>query len=158
THSVTRSTRKTLMLFNVIQNCSTVRHCTANFSNVARCTRKFLTLGFFAFVIATRTASAGVLVNTGFEDTPPGAGPLNVSGYGAVVGPPFSAGFWGAENANITGFVTPPNGTVVPHSGKLMLEMKTPGGVVTQAWQAVDVTGQLGSNPMVELSAWFTVS
>jgi hypothetical protein len=113
----------------------------------------------FALAVCAATASAALLVNPGFDNPSPAPGPLPPAGFGNVVGPPFSPGFWGAENASITsGVVAAPNGPVTPLSLKGMLEMRDDGLSVTQAWQVVNVTGMLPPSPKVGLSGWFTVS
>src|SRR5260221_6992641 len=112
-----------------------------------------------ALAFSAATASAALLVNPGFDNPSPAPGPLPPAGFGNVVGPPFSPGFWGAENASITsGVVAAPNGPVTPLSLKGMIEMRDDGLSVTQAWQVVNVTGMLPPSPKVGLSGWFTVS
>lgn len=95
------------------------------------------------------------LVNPGFDNISPGPGP--VGNFGLVVGPPFSPGFWGAENSIITPTGAGPGGPVTPLSSPNMLEM-APSGVVTQAWQVVNVLGNLPANPSVGLSGMFNIS
>ena len=120
--------------------------------------------GAFAIALGAATASAGTLINPGFDVPPippglPAIPPGPVGNFGLVVGPPFSPNYWGAENASITtGVVNAPNGPVTPKSLNGMLEMRDDGLTVTQAWQVVDVTGMLPPNPRVGLSACFTVS
>jgi hypothetical protein len=121
--------------------------------------RRVVIASALALAQCAATASAALLVNPGFDNASPAPGPLPAAGFGAVVGPPFSPGFWGAENASITsGVVAAPNGPVTPLSLKGMIEMRDDGLSVTQAWQVVNVTGMLPPSPKVGLSGWFTVS
>jgi hypothetical protein len=105
--------------------------------------------------LAASTASAQ-LVNPGFDNAIPGPGP--VGSFGLVVGPPFSPGFWGAESADIVTAGVGPGGAVTPQSNPNMLEMHPNGGGYSQAWQVVNVLGNLPANPKVGLSALFTAS
>ena len=106
--------------------------------------KSYLTVVLLAACIGSSTIGSAQLVNPGFDDGPPG----NVGNFGAVVAPTFLAGFWGAENSYIVG----PVGNIVPRTTPYMLQMLDDNLVVTQAWQAVDVTG----NPpqYAELRAW----
>jgi hypothetical protein len=100
-----------------------------------------------AIAIGAVTASAHPLVNPGFDNSSPGPGA--VGGFTSVVGPPFSPGFWGAENSTIVatgGFVDP----VTPLSSPYMLEMSDAGGTLTEAWQVVNVAGDLPPNSSVD--------
>jgi hypothetical protein len=112
--------------------------------------------GALAIALGAATASAGTLINPGFDNPVP-VGILPGTGFGQVVGPPFSPGFWGAENSSIVS-TGGSNGLVTPRSLPQMLEMRDDGLTVTQAWQAVNVVGMLPPNPRVGLGAWFTVS
>lgn len=99
-------------------------------------------------VLATSAASvdpaAAQLLNPAFDSGPVGP----VGNFGTVVGPPFSAGFWGAEDADILGG----NVCTAPRTYPYLLQLNVGGGSYSQAWQAVDVT----SSPpaFVSLSAW----
>jgi hypothetical protein len=54
-----------------------------------------------------------------------------------IIGPPFTTGVWGGENAaNVLG---PVNG-VIPLAGARMHRQDNAGGVATQSWQLVDVS------------------
>lgn len=89
--------------------------------------------------------AAAQLVNPGYDSGPTGP----VGNFGTVVGPPFQAGFWGAEDADIvTG--TP---CVSPRSNPYMLQLNLGGGSYSQAWQAVDVSA--GTPALITFSAWF---
>lgn len=89
----------------------------------------------FVFVVmactSTIAAAANLLADDSFEN---GIDPL--PGLGAVVGPPFQPGFWGAE---LGGEVFAERG-VVPFHLRRMLYMENEGLTVTQAFQAVDVS------------------
>ena len=120
---------------------------------------RILLASIFAIAVGTATASAHPLVNPGFDVPPippglPAILPGAVGNFGLVVGPPFDDGFWGAENSSI---VATGSG-VTPLSASYMLEMMDDGLAHTQAWQVVNVAGDLPLNPYVGLSAWFTVS
>lgn len=118
---------------------------------------QYLVVLAVAVTVALSAANASAqLVNAGFDNAAPGPGP--VFGFGTVVGPPFSPGFWGAESANIVITGGGPGGVVTPQSNPNMLEMHPSGDVVSQAWQVVNVTGLLPANPTVSLSALFTAS
>ncbi len=118
--------------------------------------KQILMASTVAIAIGVATASAAPLVNPAFDDPSP-VGALPPVDFAQVVGPPFSIGFWGAENSAIvtTGGT---NGPVTPRSHPQMLEMKNDGLAVTQAWQVINVAGTLPPNPSVGLSGWFTVS
>jgi hypothetical protein len=98
-----------------------------------------------AMQLCLATAASAQLVNPGFDSGPPGA----VGNFALVVGPPFQDGFWGAETSSI---VTQTVCSTAPRSGPYMLEMAVRADSQTEAWQAVDVTG----NPptVLSLSAW----
>ncbi len=97
-------------------------------------------------VLLGMTGVAGAqLVNPGFDSGPTGV----VGNFGTVVGPPFQAGFWGAEDASIDSTTT--CGTA-PRSNPYLLSLGTGGGSYSQAWQAVDVSS--GPPTTVNLSAW----
>jgi len=89
--------------------------------------------------------AAAQLVNPGFDSGPTGP----VGSFGTVVGPPFQAGFWGAEDASI--------GTATachfPQSNPYLLQLNVGGGSYSQAWQAVDVSS--GPPATITFSAWF---
>lgn len=89
--------------------------------------------------------AAAQLVNPGFDSGPTGP----VGNFGTVVGPPFSAGFWGAEDADILAG----NPCVSPKSNPYFLQLNVGGGSYSQAWQAVDVSASPPVN--ATLSAWF---
>lgn len=89
--------------------------------------------------------AAAQLVNPGFDSGPTGP----VGNFGPVVGPPFQAGFWGAEDADIL----PGNPCVGPRSNPFLLQLNLGGGSYSQAWQAVDVS--TGPPATITLSAWF---
>jgi hypothetical protein len=98
-----------------------------------------------AVLLATAGSAAAQLTNPGFDSGPAGM----VGNFGTVVGPPFQAGFWGAEDASIT------NATICgtgPLSNPYMLELGTGGGAYSQAWQAVDVSA--GPPAVVNFRAW----
>lgn len=102
--------------------------------------------------LAVLIASAGLvdsaaaqLVNPGFDSGPTGP----VGNFGTVVGPPFQAGFWGAEDADILAG----NPCFGPRSNPYLLQLNLGGGSYSQAWQAVDVS--TGPPATVTLSAWF---
>lgn len=89
-------------------------------------------------------SAAAQLVNPGYD-----AGPLGpVGNFGLVVGPPFSAGFWGAEDADIVSGLCP--GPLSPGN---FLRLNLGGGSYSQAWQAVDVSA--GTPAAISFSAWF---
>ncbi len=81
---------------------------------------------------ATSGALANLLVDAGFEDPN-----IAIGDFGQVVGPPFSPGFWGAEQGNKT---TAENG-LTPLEGTSMLHLSKRSDEQTQAWQAVDLSG-----------------
>lgn len=85
------------------------------------------------------------LVNPGYDSGPTGP----VGNFGTVVGPPFLAGFWGAEDADIVAA----NPCFGPRSNPYMLQLNLGGGSYSQAWQAVDVS--TGPPATVTMSAWF---
>lgn len=89
--------------------------------------------------------AAAQLVNPAFDSGP--AGP--VGNFGLVVGPPFQAGFWGAEDADIV----PGHPCFSPRSNPYMLQLNLGGGSYSQAWQAVDVS--TGTPAVISFSAWF---
>jgi hypothetical protein len=104
------------------------------------------------FAIAALAASAALvspaaaqLTNPGFDSGPTGP----VGNFGTVVGPPFQAGFWGAEDADIM----PGNPCVSPRSNPYLLQLNLGGGSYSQAWQAIDVS--TGPPTLVTFSAWF---
>lgn len=82
-------------------------------------------------VLGVPGAQANLLSDQSFEN---GIDPL--PGLGAVVGPPFSPGFWGAE---VGGEVMGERG-VDPCHLRRMLYMEDDGLTVTQTFQAVDVS------------------
>ncbi|GJQ28046.1 MAG: hypothetical protein HBSAPP02_30780 [Phycisphaerae bacterium] len=100
-------------------------------------------------VLSVASARATPLSDWSFEN---GIDPL--PSLGAVVGPPFSSGFWGAERG---GEVTAERG-VTPFHLQHMLYMEDEGGVVTQAFQAVDVSSFAtlidSGGAVADLSAW----
>jgi hypothetical protein len=85
-----------------------------------------------ALTASTLPARANVVIDPSFEDI---TAPFLLPGLGGVVGPPFTPGFWGAENATV---VTAEN-NVAPRCDVQMLRMEDEGGTVTQAFQAVYV-------------------
>ncbi len=107
-------------------------------------------LSLLLVVAVASSAWANLLVDAGFEDAN-----IPVGDFGQVVGPPFDAGYWGAENANKTGGE---NG-LSPIEGAQMLHMSKLGDVQTQAWQAVDLNpfaGYIDSGSAVaNFSAWY---
>jgi hypothetical protein len=114
-------------------------------------TRKSRSVRTLLAVLAVLVVSAGLvdsaaaqLVNPGFDSGPTGP----VGNFGTVVGPPFQAGFWGAEAADIVA-ATPCFG---PRTGPYLLQMNNSFDVLSQAWQAVDVS--TGPPVNVTLSAW----
>jgi len=78
------------------------------------------------------TPVAAQLVNPGFDGGPVGP----VGNFGTVVGPPFQAGFWGAEDASIEA-ATP---CYDPQSSPYFLQLNVTSDAYSQAWQAVDVS------------------
>jgi len=92
-------------------------------------------VGAFCGVLAVSTAQGNLLSDAGFEN---GIDPL--PGLPPVVGPPFSPGFWGAE----LGGEVPAEFSVTPLAGNYMLYMENEGGIVTQTFQAVNVTSYAG--------------
>jgi hypothetical protein len=105
-------------------------------------------------VLAVLVASAGFvapasaqLVNPAYDSGPTGP----VGNFGTVVGPPFQAGFWGAEDADIMSA----DPCLSPRSNPYMLRLNIGGGSYSQAWQAVDVSS--GPPATVTFSAWFNV-
>ena len=89
--------------------------------------------------------AAAQLVNPGYDSGPTGP----VGNFGTVVGPPFQAGFWGAEDADIL----PGNPCMVPRSNPYLLQLNLGGGSYSQAWQAVDVS--TGTPAFITFSAYF---
>ena len=105
-----------------------------------------------ALAVAALMASAALvspaaaqLVNPAFDSGPPGP----VGNFGTVVGPPFQAGFWGAEDADIV----PGHPCFSVRSNPYMLQLNLGGGSYSQAWQAVDVS--TGPPAIITFSAWF---
>ena len=99
-------------------------------------------LGVSAGLVAPASAQ---LVNPGYDSGPLGP----VGNFGLVVGPPFQAGFWGAEDADIV----PGHPCFSPRSNPNMLQLNLGGGSYSQAWQAVDVS--TGTPATITFSAWF---
>lgn len=89
--------------------------------------------------------AAAQLVNPGFDSGPTGP----VGNFGTVVGPPFQAGFWGAEDADISNLFI----CYAPQSSPNLLRLNVGGGSYSQAWQAVDVS--TGPPSSITFSAWF---
>lgn len=89
--------------------------------------------------------AAAQLVNPGFDSGPTGF----VGNFGTVVGPPFQAGFWGAEDADIVNVFA----CYGPQSNPNLLRLNVGGGSYSQAWQAVDVSS--GPPATITYSAWF---
>ena len=89
--------------------------------------------------------AAAQLVNPGFDSGPLGP----VGNFGTVVGPPFQAGFWGAEDADISNLFI----CYAPQSNPNLLRLNVGGGSYSQAWQAVDVSA--GAPATITFSAWF---
>ena len=105
-----------------------------------------LVLPVLLSAILGAAAPAGAqLLNPAFDSGP--AGP--VFGFGTVVGPPASYGFWGAEDASI---VTVTTCGIGPRSAPYMLQLNVGGGSHSQAWQAVDVSASPPT--LVTLRAW----
>jgi len=118
--------------------------------------RTFLMILFVLFALIQSSGDAnaqcGTLANPGFED-----GPGSLGSFYNVVGPPFSPGFWGAENGAVVDTTAVCSlGGPLPHSGSYMLEMHNTGVFSThsEVWQVV----QFGPVPpgTVSVSAWFT--
>jgi hypothetical protein len=104
-------------------------------------------LALAALVTAALSAApAGAqLINPAFDSGPVGP----VGNFGTVVGPPFSPGFWGAEDADI---VVQDVCGLPPRSNPYMLQLNVGGGSHSQAWQSVDVSG--GPPTLVSLRGW----
>jgi hypothetical protein len=104
-----------------------------------------------ALAVSASSAWANLIIDPSFEDQ---SAPFVLPYLGGVVSPNFTAGFWGAENATV---VTTENG-VTPRCEVQMLRMEDEGGVVTQAFQAVDVSADSvcidSGHARVQLSAW----
>jgi hypothetical protein len=104
-----------------------------------------------ALVASTLPARANLIIDPSYEDE---TAPFPLPGLAGVVSPAFTPGFWGAENATI---VTAEN-NVTPRCEVQMLRMESEGGVVSQAFQAVDVSADSvcidSGNARVSLSAW----
>ena len=88
--------------------------------------------------------AAAQLVDPAWDSSPLGP----VGNFGLVVGPPFSAGFWGAEDADVVSALCP--GPLSPGN---FLRLNLGGGSYSQAWQAVDVS--TGTPATISFSAWF---
>ena len=102
-----------------------------------------------AFAVLVTSAAlvapaAAQLVNPAFDSGPTGF----VGNFGTVVGPPFLAGFWGAEDAEIL----TAQFCIGPRSNPYLLQLNLGGGSYSQAWQAVDVSA--GAPSTITLSAW----
>jgi hypothetical protein len=118
---------------------------TAHFAKSGRVTVLLVAIAALAVGAVLVDPAAAQLVNPGYDSGPTGF----VGNFGTVVGPPFSGGFWGAEDADIvTG--TP---CVSPRSNPYLLQLNLGGGSYSQAWQAVDVSS--GAPASITLSAWF---
>ncbi len=100
-------------------------------------------LAILASAALVDSASAQ-LVNPAYDGGPLGP----VGNFGLVVGPPFSAGFWGAEDADIVTALCPG-----AQSAPNFLRLNIGGGSYSQAWQAVDVS--TGTPAAITFSAWF---
>ncbi len=97
-----------------------------------------------AALVASGQAAANALVNSGFEASLDGevlTGPW----------PPTTVGTWGTDR----GIVRSTTGAlgVTPHSGVRMVELDATGGVSTDFYQLIDVSGFGGETAVV--SAWF---
>ena len=101
-------------------------------------------IAVLAVSVALVDPAAAQLVNPGFDSGPTGP----VGNFGAVVGPPFQCCFWGAEAADILAA----NPCFGARSNPYFLQMNNSGDVLSQAWQAVDVS--TGPPVNVTFSAW----
>jgi hypothetical protein len=105
-----------------------------------------------ALAISASPALANLVIDPSYEDI---TAPFLLPGLGGVVGPPFTPGFWGAENSTI---VTAEN-NITPMCDVQMLRMEDEGLFVTQAFQAVYVGADSicidSGLARVTLSAWF---
>ena len=109
------------------------------------------------FAAATAPASHAVIV-TGNLLVDPGFENPALTPFGQILGPPFTNGVWGGENAaNVVG---PDNG-IVPAGGARMHRMNDDGLLATQSWQRVDVTPYASfinaGNATVDFGALFNV-
>ena len=108
-----------------------------------------------ALAASVPPAMANDVIDPSFENE---SAPFLLPGLAGVVSPVFTPGFWGAENATI---VTAEN-NVTPWCDVQMLRMENEGGVVTQAFQAIDVSADSlcidSQHARVSLSAWLNTT
>ncbi|MCH7904525.1 MAG: PEP-CTERM sorting domain-containing protein [Armatimonadetes bacterium] len=110
--------------------------------NMTRRTKLAL-VGLAVLALPTLGHAQNLLVYGGFETD-------NVVPLAGIVNP-LQPGLWGVERAVRD---TGPTGGVIPYKGNWMLKMDDPGGVVTQAFQFVDISNR-GTLNELEVEAWY---
>lgn len=119
-------------------------------NSIFACAALVLALAAFAM-----PAWANVIVDPSYEDE---AAPFLLPGLAGVVSPVFTPGFWGAENATIVAAES----NVTPLCEVQMLRMESEGGVVSQAFQAIDISADSlcidSDHARVTLSAWLNTT
>jgi PEP-CTERM motif len=130
-------------------------NATINTSGLARALCLLLVA---AGIVATFAPASQAVIITGNLLVDPGFENPALTPFTQILGPPFTTGVWGGENAaNVTG---PDNG-VSPAGGVQMHRMDDDGLSATQSWQLVDVTPYSAAinagNATVNFSALFNV-